>query len=274
MTPDTLQAPVGYLANVWQAPSEWRVIDFISDLHLQAAEPANFDAWQRYMQHTHADAVFILGDLFEVWVGDDVATPTSFEQLCATVIHSTAQRTPVFFMHGNRDFLVGATFMAQCNATWLPDPTVLSFAGQRFVLSHGDALCLDDTAYQQFRETVRSEPWQSEFLAKPLAERLAIARGLRAQSDAQKESALKSAFEYADVDTAAAVSCLQATHASHMIHGHTHRPADHVLPGGRHRVVLSDWDAGAKPPRAEVLRIALNPSEGTVSLCRVAPELA
>lgn len=274
MTPDAWQAPAGYLANVWQAPSEWRVIDFISDLHLQAAEPANFDAWQRYMQHTHADAVFILGDLFEVWVGDDVATPGSFEQQCASVIHRTARRLPIFVMHGNRDFLVRAAFMAQCNATWLPDPTVLSFAGQRFVLSHGDALCLADTAYQQFRETVRNEPWQSAFLAKPLTERLAIARGLRAQSDAQKESALKSAFEYADVDTAAAVSCLQAAQASHLIHGHTHRPADHVLSGGRHRVVLTDWDAEAIPPRAEVLRLSLNASEGTVSLCRVAPELA
>jgi UDP-2,3-diacylglucosamine hydrolase len=269
-----VQAPADFLANVWQVSNEWRVIDFISDLHLQAAEPANFDTWQRYMQHTHADAVFILGDLFEVWVGDDAATPGSFEQQCATVIHSTAQRTPVFFMHGNRDFLVGAAFMAQCNATWLPDPTVLSFAGKHFVLSHGDALCLADTAYQQFRETVRSEPWQNDFLAKPLVERLAIARGLRAQSEAQKESALKSAFEYADVDTTAAVTCLQAAQANHLIHGHTHRPADHVLPGRLHRVVLSDWDAGATPPRAEVLRLALNAPEGTVSLCRMAPELA
>lgn len=255
---------------VLQAPKEWQVIDFISDLHLQAAEPANFDAWQRYMQHTRADAVFILGDLFEVWVGDDAATPGSFEHQCTQVIEVTAQRIPVFFMHGNRDFLVGAAFMAQCNATLLPDPTMLTFAGHRVVLSHGDALCLADTAYQSFRALVRSDQWQHDFLAKPLTERQTIARGLRQQSEAQK----KSGISFADADTAAAVSCLQAAHASHLIHGHTHRPADHLLPSDLHRVVLSDWDAEATPPRAEVLRFALNDSGGPVTISRIAPELA
>lgn len=240
-------------ADILQAPARWRAVDFISDLHLQAADPATFEAWQRYMQHSLADAIFILGDLFEVWVGDDAATPGSFESACAQVISSTARRADVFFMHGNRDFLVGPAFMAQCHATLLPDPTVLAFAGERYVLSHGDALCLDDTAYQQFRATVRSDAWQQDFLAKPLATRQAIARGLRLQSEAQK----KSGAVYADVDIAAAADCLQTAQAGHLIHGHTHRPADHALPGGLHRLVLSDWDADAQPPRAEVLRLEI-----------------
>lgn len=238
-------------AGVLQAPINWQVVDFISDLHLQAVEPTTFDAWQRYMRNTQADAVFILGDLFEVWVGDDAAMPGSFESNCAQILAGTANRTAVFFMHGNRDFLVGPDFMAKCHATLLPDPTVLAFAGERYVLSHGDALCLDDTAYQQFRATVRSDKWQRDFLAKPLAARQAIARGIRMQSEAQK----KSGADYADVDTTAALKCLQIPRASFLIHGHTHRPADHALPGGFHRVVLSDWDARAQPPRAEILRL-------------------
>ena len=122
-----------------QAPATWRTVDFISDLHLQASEPATFDAWRRYMQATPADAVFILGDLFEVWVGDDVLAQAGFEADCAAVMHATAQRTPVFFMHGNRDFLAGDGLMAAAGTTLLHDPTVLAFNDQRFVLTHGDA---------------------------------------------------------------------------------------------------------------------------------------
>lgn len=237
--------------HVLQAPPHWRVIEFISDLHLSASEPATLAAWQHYLHNTRADAVFILGDLFEVWVGDDAAATPGFEQQCAQVLRATTQRLPVFFMHGNRDFLVGADFMAQCGSTLLPDPTVLVFGGQRWLLSHGDELCLADTAYQQFRNTVRSAAWQQEFLSKPLEERKAIARSLRAQSEAQK----KTGFAYADVDAAAAMAWLHQAQASHLIHGHTHQPADHVLGGGLQRIVLSDWDVNAQPPRAEVLRI-------------------
>lgn len=252
-------------ADVLQAPAHWQVVDFISDLHLQAAEVATFEAWQRYMRSTQADAIFILGDLFEVWVGDDAATPGSFESLCAQTIASTAERAGVFFMHGNRDFLVGPAFMAQCHATLLPDPSVLLIAGQHFVLSHGDAMCIDDTAYQQFRATVRSDKWQRDFLAKPLTQRQSIARGLRSQSEAQK----KSGFDYADVDTATAVDCLQTAKAFRLIHGHTHRPADHVLPGGFLRSVLSDWDASAQPPRAEVLRLEIDQTQRDAGLSRL-----
>lgn len=244
-----------------QAPPSWRTVDFISDLHLQAAEPATFDAWRHYMESTPADAVFILGDLFEVWVGDDTvdadlpaAGPNDsadFEARCARVMGQTADRLALFFMHGNRDFLVGRRLMDLCNTTLLADPTVLGFNNQRWLLSHGDAWCLGDVDYMKFRREVRSLAWQRSFLARPLAERQAIARGLREQSEARK----KSGATYADLDSGTALAQLQAANAQILIHGHTHQPAVHDLGHGYSRVVLSDWDAAARTPRAEVLRL-------------------
>jgi UDP-2,3-diacylglucosamine hydrolase len=240
------------------APPVWRTVDFISDLHLQAAEPATFEAWRRYMASTPADAVFILGDLFEVWVGDDAASEPGFEHDCAAVLREATGHRAMLFMPGNRDFLVGAAFLASCGVQPLADPTVLGFAGQRWLLSHGDALCLDDVDYQRFRAEVRCEAWQRNFLARPLPERQAIARGLRQQSEARKRSG--SPADYADVDPEAARQWLAAARAGTLIHGHTHKPADHGL--GRdaaghplQRTVLSDWDAAATPPRTQVLRL-------------------
>ena len=243
-----------------QAPAAWATVDFISDLHLRAEEPATFAAWANYLRSTPADAIFLLGDVFEVWVGDDVLSdPTSrqtlqderFEARCVREMAAAAQRLSLFFMHGNRDFLVGQAMMTSCGASLLADPTVLAFSGQRWLLSHGDALCLDDTEYLQFRRQVHQPAWQDAFLAKPLAEREAIARSLRTQSEARKHSVAT----YADVDNAAARQWLQAAGAHTLIHGHTHRPATHDLGHGLQRVVLSDWDADATPPRAEVLRL-------------------
>jgi UDP-2,3-diacylglucosamine hydrolase len=235
------------------APPAWRTVDFISDLHLHAGEAATFALWRQYMQTTPADAVFILGDLFEVWVGDDVLGSAQhlFEASCAQTIKNTAARVPVFFMHGNRDFLVGPALMTDCGATLLADPTALSFNQQRWLLSHGDELCVDDVGYMQFRKQVRKKAWQLAFLAKPLTERSAIARGLRVQSEARKTSGAG----YADVDAACARQWLQAADAHTLIHGHTHQPAQHDLGVGFSRVVLSDWDAQATLPRAEVLRL-------------------
>lgn len=235
------------------AASTWRAIDFISDLHLQASEAATFNVWRQYLQSTPADAVFILGDLFEVWVGDDALLSGSFESQCAEVVKQTAARMSVFFMHGNRDFLVGSALMSMCNARLLDDPTVLEFEGQRWLLSHGDALCIDDLPYMHFRAQVRSPAWQQAFLAKPLAERQAIARGLRQQSEAKKQASTV----YADVDGATTRQWLSAAKAPTLIHGHTHQPATHDLGDGMRRVVLSDWDADAKPARAEVLRLTV-----------------
>jgi UDP-2,3-diacylglucosamine hydrolase len=234
------------------AELSWQAVDFISDLHLQVSEPATFKAWQHYMQTTPADAVFILGDLFEVWVGDDVLQEHGFEHQCAQVIAQTAVRAPVFFMHGNRDFLVGSGLMTACRATLLADPTVLTFKHRRWLLSHGDALCLDDTAYMAFRQQVRSTDWQQTFLTKPLAERQDIARGLRQQSQALKNTGVY----YADVDAQAARQLLVRANANTLIHGHTHKPAEHDLGHGLQRSVLSDWDAQAAPTRAEVLRLS------------------
>jgi UDP-2,3-diacylglucosamine hydrolase len=260
MTP-SLKRPAADDAAVIVAPAHWQGIDVISDLHLQAGQPASFAAWQRYMAQTQADALFILGDLFEVWVGDDItATPdnpdSAFALQCQGVIKKTSDRLPVYAMHGNRDFLIGPDFAQACGMTLLPDPTALDFDGQRWLLSHGDALCLGDVDYQQFRQLVRSDAWRNAFLAKPLTERQAIAHDLRAQSEARKSSGTR----YADVDTALTLQWLETAQASTLIHGHTHRPADHVLGevSGRtlRRLVLSDWDADAKLPRLEVLRLA------------------
>ena len=235
------------------APPHWRTVDFISDLHLQASEPATVAAFQHYLESTPADALFILGDLFEVWVGDDaLREPGSFEAQGCALLRAATQRLPVYFMHGNRDFLAGPDFLAACCITGLADPTVLAFGGQRYVLSHGDLLCLDDVDYQRFRIQARSADWQQQFLAQPLATRRAQARGIRQESEAKKQSGAS----YADVDGSAAVAWLHAASAHTLIHGHTHRPAHHVLAPGLQRVVLSDWDAAALPPRLETLRLS------------------
>lgn len=244
--PRTTPPTLGWLS----APAAWQTVDLISDLHLQAGEPATWAAWRDYMAQTRADAVLILGDLFEVWVGDDAVAQDPFLQACAEVLTQTSQSRHVAFMPGNRDFLVGAGFLSACGLARLEDPTVLELGGQRTLLSHGDALCLDDTAYQAFRAQVRGSAWQREFLAKPLAERLHLARAMRAQSESQKSSTTV----YADADTEMVRHWLQAAGADRLVHGHTHRPADHAL-GSAHRHVLSDWSLDHAPHRAQVLRL-------------------
>lgn len=235
-----------------QAHTSWACVDFISDLHLQATEEKTLAAWQQYLASTPAQALFILGDLFEVWVGDDAAQHPGFEADCAQALSAAARRLPIYFMHGNRDFLLGAEFAHLAGLTLLSDPCVLFFAAQRWLLSHGDALCLADTHYQAFRALVRGAAWQQEFLRKPLAERQAQARGLRELSEQQK----RQVQDYADLDTQACVNSLRQHQAQYMIHGHTHKPAQHRLPGGLSRIVLSDWDASAKPPRGGALRLS------------------
>lgn len=232
------------------APAAWHTVDLLSDLHLQAADAATFDAWRGYLQTTPADAIFILGDLFEVWVGDDAAAEPGFEARCAELLRTAAERRPVFFMHGNRDFLVGPALAAQCKLTLLDDPTVLVLHGRRWLLSHGDLLCLEDTEYLRFREQVRTPAWQSAFLARPLAERRALARSMRTQSEDRKRSP---GMVWADVDADAARAWLRQAGATTLVHGHTHRPATHALGDGLERIVLSDWDLTAHPARAQLL---------------------
>lgn len=243
-----------------QTPAHWHCIDFISDLHLQTQELETFAAWRSYLQGTTADAVFILGDLFEVWVGDDVlADCQGFEYQCAHVLATAAQRLDLFIMRGNRDFLMGPLCMRACGTKSLEDPTVLTFAQQRWLLTHGDALCLDDTAYMQFRQLVRGAAWQTDFLGKSLPERTEMARQLRIKS----ESIKRESTSYVDLSTDAVNHLLHVEQATTMVHGHTHRPGEHVLSNGRKRIVLSDWDLSAKPPRAEVLRIRQSSQSAT-----------
>jgi UDP-2,3-diacylglucosamine hydrolase len=234
-----------------QAPPSWRSIEFISDLHLHARELETFEAWRRYMRETTADAVFILGDMFDVWVGDDAAQEPGLAADGAAVLQAATAHAAVFFMPGNRDFLLGEGFLRACRATLLHDPTVLGFANQRWLLTHGDALCVADTDYMKFRSEVRDPAWQRDFLARPLAQRKAIGSDLRRQSEERKGTGI----EFAEVDAAAASAWLEAADAQVLIHGHTHRPADHPLGGERSRTVLSDWDSRARPPRQQVLRL-------------------
>ncbi len=251
----------------WRAPAHWQAVDVIADLHLNQSEPATAAAWRRYMLGTPASAVIILGDLFEAWIGDDAAgvapddaqpAPAfdfgpGFEADCARVLREAAARRPVAFMRGNRDFLVGAPFLAACGVRDLPDPIVLTLHGQRWLLSHGDALCLNDVAYQQFRRQSRQAAWQRQFLALPLPQRRALARQMREQSSAHQQA--QDPATWADVDAAAAHAWLQAARALVLIHGHTHRPALHDLGAGLQRIVLSDWQLDGPAPRAEVLRL-------------------
>lgn len=235
------------------APAAWRTVDLLSDLHLQADEPATFEAWRGYLATTPADALFILGDLFEVWVGDDAAALPGFEAQCADLLRAASRRRPIFVMHGNRDFLVGADFAMRCGLTLLDDPTVLVLHGERWLLSHGDTLCLEDTDYLKFRAEVRTPAWQQAFLAQPLETRRTLARAMRTKSEARKSTP---GMVWADVDAGAARDWLGRAKARTLIHGHTHRPAEHALGDGLRRIVLSDWDAAADPPRAQVLRLS------------------
>jgi UDP-2,3-diacylglucosamine hydrolase len=233
------------------APPEWRCIDFISDLHLADDTPRTFAAWRDYLLNTQADAVFILGDLFEVWVGDDAR----FEGIAAAgaaVLTAAASRRPMAFMIGNRDFLLGREMLDACGVRSLADPTVLCAFDQRTLLTHGDAWCLADTDYQQFRAQVRDPAWQARVLAMPLAERRVLARSIRSESE---RKAAEHLGDWADVDAPTALEWLRAKQSDVMVHGHTHRPASEPLAPGFMRHVLSDWDLDhATPPRAQVLR--------------------
>lgn len=224
------------------------MVDFLSDVHLDASEVATFNAWANHLNTTPANALFILGDLFEVWIGDDTQDP--FHLQCMEVLRTTAKRIPVFFMCGNRDFLVGSDWLQSTDVQGLQDPCVLELAKQKVLLSHGDALCIDDTDYMTFRQQVRSNAWQEAFLAKPLSERQQIAKDLRTQSKARQQTQT----DYVDVDTNTARVWLHENDCKLLIHGHTHRPATHDLGDGLSRMVLSDWEALATPPRLEVLR--------------------
>ncbi|WP_457325197.1 UDP-2,3-diacylglucosamine diphosphatase [Roseateles sp. P5_E11] len=233
------------------APAQWRQIDLLSDLHLGPDTPATTARLEQHLAQTPAQAVLLLGDIFEVWVGDD-ARHEPFEAGVVRLLRDASRRLDLFFMHGNRDFLVGAELLAGAGMTALPDPTVLDAFGQRWLLVHGDAQCLADTAYQAFRRQVRSPEWQAQVLAQPLEARQALGRQMREGSRAAQAAQLMAT----DLDAETCRALLNEAGATTMIHGHTHRPAEHDLGEGQRRVVLSDWDLDGTPPRGDVIRLS------------------
>lgn len=238
------------------APQHWRAIDLVSDLHLCEALPKTTQAFFEHLAHTDADAVFILGDLFEVWVGDDQGH-RAFERACADALAAQAGLRWLGFMHGNRDFLVGPAFMRMASLHLLPDPLRLDAFGRVWLLTHGDALCLEDEPYQQFRKMVRSAQWQQDFLAQPFAARWELASRIRSESRSRKAAAPDPSL-WADVDRTEAIGWLEQAQAVTLLHGHTHRPGNEDWENGLGRVVLSDWDIDGPADgagRAEIVRL-------------------
>jgi UDP-2,3-diacylglucosamine hydrolase len=215
---------------------------FISDCHLHAERPELTDALINFLQVRAAKAshLYILGDLFEVWLGDD--DPASALAPVIDILSRLAQGCEIYFMAGNRDFLIGADFAARVGLTLLTEPHPLQLGSTDVVLVHGDSLCTDDHDYQAFRSMVRKPQWQAEFLAKSLCERQQIAAQMRRDSVAATH--LK-ASEIMDVNADAVADLFRKTRADVIIHGHTHRPAVHHYPADLSRIVLGDW--GPKP---------------------------
>jgi len=222
---------------------------FISDLHLQESHPRTAEAFFRFLAEraSQADALYLLGDIFEYWAGDD-DLDTPFHQRIAGDLRTLADKgIAVYWMAGNRDFLVGQDFARAAGLSILPDPTVVNIGGQRIALVHGDAQCTGDLKYMAFRAQVRDPAWQQQFLGMPLSQRKAIIAGLR---EGSRQAHGEKSYEIMDV-TAEAVNALhETTQAEVIIHGHTHRPALHVdEQSGRRRYVLPDWELDAEPPR-------------------------
>jgi UDP-2,3-diacylglucosamine hydrolase len=210
---------------------------FISDLHLDSSRPGTTAALAGFLAgRAGCDALYILGDLFEAWVGDDDDAPLVGEvrQMLARFSEAGPE---LFIMQGNRDFLLGEAYCRSAGAELLPDPTVIDLYGEPTLLLHGDSLCTGDAEYQAFRKTAREPAWQAELLARPLAERRALAAQLRGMS---REANSNKAEDIMDVAPAAVTQAMAEYSVRQMIHGHTHRPARHAEPGGT-RWVLGDW---------------------------------
>ena len=222
------------------------MILFVSDLHLSAQTPELNALFLEFLggRARAAEALYILGDLFEYWVGDDDIDSPDHATIIAALRELSASGVAVNVMRGNRDFLLGEGFATATGARLLPDPYVLSTPEWQFVLSHGDALCTDDAEYQAFRAQSRSVEWQGAFLAKPLTERHAIAQALRERSEAGKQG--KDSY-LMDLNPGATDDFLREHGYATFIHGHTHKPAthDHIVDGIHvERWVLADWHDG------------------------------
>jgi UDP-2,3-diacylglucosamine hydrolase len=215
---------------------------FISDLHIDATRPPIVDQFLSFLQSEAASAaaLYILGDLFESWIGDDAADPAQVAAM-AGLRALTSTGVPCFAMHGNRDFLMSAEFSRMTGAHLLPDPLIITLYGEPVLVMHGDALCTDDRPYQRLRATVRDARWQEQFLALPVDARRALAGAARAGSQAHT-----AAMEHTitDVNADSVATALRSAGTATLLHGHTHRPAIHALDvDGRPctRIVLGDW---------------------------------
>ena len=213
---------------------------FVSDLHLSAQMPKTAAAFFRFLNEETSTTrqLYLLGDIFEYWAGDDDLNDPFNRKVVDALRALKDKGVALYWMAGNRDFLVGDAFAQATGMTFLPDPNIANIGGKRMLLVHGDAQCTDDKDYMEFRSQVRNPVWQSAFLAKPLAERKMIIEGMRAGSrDAQREKSMA----IMDVNPNEIDRLFDAHQVDIMIHGHTHRPAIH-REAQRVRYVLSDWD--------------------------------
>ena len=216
---------------------------FISDLHLQESRPDITKAFLGFLENTayKAERLYILGDLFEAWIGDD--DQNNFISEIQAALLKTNKTTKIFFLHGNRDFLIGTEFASSSGLEILNDPTIEEMFGKRVLLMHGDLLCIEDRDYQAFRKTSRDAKWQDEFLNKSIEERREIAHNLRTIS---KEATGIKKEEIMDVSTAEVIRTMEESSINLLIHGHTHRPNSHKITVNdqpAERIVLGDWDA-------------------------------
>lgn len=217
---------------------------FISDLHLCASRPAITEQFVHFLDSTarRANALYILGDLFEYWAGDDDLADAHNQTVIQALSRLSAHGVSCYLIHGNRDFLLSNDFARAANLQILQDPSMLNLHGHRVLLSHGDALCTDDLAYQEFRRQVRDPAWQTQFLAQPLSSRKAQIEALRMRSEQEKSGKSELIM---DVNQNAVSALLRAhDYPEIFIHGHTHRPASHDIEIDRHHIVrwvLGDW---------------------------------
>ena len=216
---------------------------FISDLHLEEDRPDITEAFLAFLagEAQGAERLYILGDFFEAWIGDDERTPLQ-EQVASALRALSDQGTGLYLMHGNRDFLIGDDYCQRIGATLLDDPTVVDLYGTPTLLMHGDSLCTADVEYQKFRATMRNRQWQTMFLQRPLADRQTTARQLREISMAKNQGKEQSIM---DVTPEEVVKVMEEHGVQCLIHGHTHRPAVHELVANdqpAQRIVLGDWD--------------------------------
>lgn len=225
---------------------------FISDLHLEESRPDITEAFLRFLDEkaSGVEQLYILGDFFEAWIGDDERTPLQ-EQIAAALRKLRDSGTDIFLMHGNRDFLIGQDFCDRAGARLLDDPTVIDLHGTPTLLMHGDSLCTADVEYQKFRANMRNPQWQQMILQRPLADRQQMARQLREISMAKNQG--KEEF-IMDVTPEEVVKDMEKHGVQQLIHGHTHRPAVHELTANgapAKRIVLGDWDKNVWWLRAE-----------------------